>query len=56
MGNYYDDDNDRILSKKINFVPHIMLILHVKNKKPYYSRHIVVTKVKNSEIIKLLTK
>lgn len=52
MGNYDDDDNDTILRKKINFVVHIMLILHVKPKKHHYSQHIMVTKIKNSEIIK----
>lgn len=33
MGNYDDDINDTILPKKINFVVHIMLILHVKLQK-----------------------
>jgi len=33
MGNYDDGINDTILPKKINFVVHIMLILHVKFQK-----------------------
>lgn len=52
MANYYDDDNDKILPKEIYFVVHVMLILHVKPQKHHYSQHIVVSKIKNSEIIK----